>query len=107
MIEYKCILFKEPVSLDPKPDLRIVGYGLLYPVTADFNDDEIMDDIMLVAAQQKWKKDGGYIENGFWIDNDGKRYPKEGGYVQSYIDENFGSILRLREMYLLFPSMIT
>ena len=49
----------------------------------------------------------GYIENGFWIDNDGKRYPKEGGYVQSYIDENFGSILRLREMYLLFPSMIT
>ena len=45
MIEYKCILFKEPISLDPKPDLKIVGYGLMYPVTADINDDEIMDDI--------------------------------------------------------------
>ena len=41
MIEYKCILFKEPISLEPKPDLKIVGYGLLYPVTADINDDEI------------------------------------------------------------------
>ena len=91
MIEYKCILFKEPISLDPKPDLRIVGYGLLYPVTADINDVEIMDDIMLVAAKQKWKKDGGYIENGFWIDNDGKRYPKEGGYVQSYIEREYSN----------------
>ena len=55
MIDYKCILFKEPVSLEPKPDLKIVGYGLLYPVKAGFNDDDIMDDVIHVAATQKWK----------------------------------------------------
>jgi hypothetical protein len=89
MIDYKCILFKEPVSLEPKTDLKIVVYGLLYPVKAGFNDDEIMDDVMHVAATQKWKKDGGYIENGFWIDKDGKRYPKEGDYIQRYINREY------------------
>lgn len=32
MIDYKCILFKEPVTMGPKPDLKISGYGLLYSV---------------------------------------------------------------------------
>jgi len=64
MIEYKCILFKEPVSVSPKPDLKIVGFGLLYPVMAGLGNDEIMDDIMLIAATRKWKQDGGHIENG-------------------------------------------
>ena len=89
MIEYKCILFKEPVSLEPKPDLKIVGYGLLYPVQVGFTDDEIMDDVIHVAATQKWKRDGGYIENGFWIDNDGKKYPKDGDYIRRYIQREY------------------
>ena len=91
MIDYKCILFKEPVSVEPKPDLKIAGYGLLYPVKAELNDYEIVDDIMLIAATQKWKSDGGHIENGFWIDKDGKRYPKEGDYIQRYIDREYAN----------------
>lgn len=91
MIDYKCILFKEPVSVEPKPDLKIAGYGLLYPVKSDLNDYEIMDDIMLIAVTQKWKRDGGYIENGFWIDIDGKRYPKDGDYIQRYIDREYAN----------------
>ena len=89
MIDYKCILFKEPVSLEHKPDLKIVGYGLLYPVKAGFNDDEIMDDVIHVAATQKWKKDGGHIENGFWIDKDNNRYPKDGDYTRRYIQREY------------------
>lgn len=91
MIDYKCILFKEPVSLEPKPDLKIVGYGLLYPVKADFNDNEIMDDVIHVAATQKWKRDGGHIENGFWIDSDGKKYPKDGDYIRRYIQREYAN----------------
>ena len=65
MIDYKCILFKEPVTMGSKPDLKISGYGLLYSVQSGFTDDEIMNDIVLIAATQKWKQDGGFIENGF------------------------------------------
>ena len=43
-----------------KPDLKISGYGLLYSVQSGFTDDEIMNDIVLIAATQKWKQDGGF-----------------------------------------------
>ena len=91
MIDYKCILFKEPVTMGPKPDLKISGYGLLYSGHSGFTDDEIMKDIVLIAATQKWKQDGGFIENGFWIDKNGKGYIRESNYIQNYIRREYAN----------------
>ena len=80
--------FKGPVSLEPKPDLKIVRIWVVYPVKRAFTINEIMDDVIARCCTRKWKGWWSY-RNGFWIDSDGKKYPKDGDYIRRYIQREY------------------